>query len=155
MIKLVFQPMGFWTSERYNLRVKMPLVCSVQRLEWLPSSYLIYPLTVRVVWAPQMISQPFPPFFPVFHCPLGLSELQACPFPNVVFPHLPLSALSSSPFHCALQDGFGKTWWMGDLTIPLQFSSLYGDWEVFVWSNCLLDLGVDFLFGNMVFVWDV
>ena len=46
-------------------------------------------------------------FFPVFHCPLGLGELQACPFPNVVFPPLSLSALSSFPFHCALQDGFG------------------------------------------------
>ena len=45
-------------------------------------------------------------FFPVLHCPLGLGELQACPFPDVVFPPLPLSALSSSPFHCALQDGF-------------------------------------------------
>ena len=27
--------------------------------------------------------------------------------------------------------------------------------EVFVWSNCLLDLGTDFLVGNMVFVWDM
>ena len=32
--------------------------------------------------------------------------------------------------------------------------SLYGDQEVFVWSDCLLDLGTDFLIGNMVFVWD-
>ena len=48
-------------------------------------------------------------FFPVLHCPLGLGELQACPFPDVVFPPLPLSALSSSPFHCALQGGFGHT----------------------------------------------
>ena len=39
--------------------------------------------------------------------PLGLGELQACPFPDVVFLPLPLSALSSSPFHCALGDGFG------------------------------------------------
>ena len=31
-------------------------------------------------------------FFPVLHCPLGLAELQACPFPDVVFPPLPLSA---------------------------------------------------------------
>ena len=70
---------------------------------------LIYPLTARVVGAPQTISQPFPPYFPVLHCPLGLGELQACPLPDVVFPPLPLSALSSSPFHCALQDGFGQT----------------------------------------------
>ena len=26
--------------------------------------------------------------------------------------------------------------------------------QVFVWSNCLLDLSTDFLVGNMVFVWD-
>ena len=41
----------------------------------------------------------FSPFFPVFHCPLGPAELRACPFPSVVFPPLPLSALSSSPFN--------------------------------------------------------
>ena len=35
-----------------------------------------------------------------------------------------LPSLSSSPFHCALQDGFGQTWWTGDMTIPLQFASL-------------------------------
>ena len=53
-----------------------------------------------------MLSQPVSTiFFPVVHCPLGLGELQACPFPDVVLPPLPLSAFSSSPFHCALQDG--------------------------------------------------
>ena len=40
---------------------------------------------------------------------------------------------------------------MGDIAIPLQFVSLY-DGQVFVCSNCLLDLGTDFLVGNMVFV---
>ena len=97
----------------------------------------------------------FSPFFPVLHCPLGLAELQACPFPDVVFPPLPLSALSSSPFHCALQDGFGQTWWTGNMTILLQFASFYDRQEIFMWSYCLLDLGTDFLVGNMVFVWDV
>ena len=59
-----------------------------------PYSYIIiiYPLTVKVIRAPQMISQQFPPFSPVLHCPLGPDELQACPFPDVVFPLLPLSA---------------------------------------------------------------
>ena len=94
-------------------------------------------------------------FFPVLHCPLGLAELQACPFPDVVFPPLPLFALSSSPFHCALKDGFGQTWWTGNMTIPLQFASFYDRQEIFMWSNCLLDLGTDLLVGNMVFVWDV
>ena len=41
---------------------------------------------------------------------------------------------------------------MGDIAIPLQFVSLYDSQEVFVCSNCLLDLGMDFLVGNMVFV---
>ena len=63
--------------------------------------------------------------------------------------------LVSFPFHCALQDGFGQTWWTGDMTIPQQFASLYHGQEVFVWSDCLLDLGTDFLVGNMVFVWDM
>ena len=38
-------------------------------------------------------------FISVLHCPLRLGDLQACPFPNVVLPPLPLSALSSSSFH--------------------------------------------------------
>ena len=70
---------------------------------------IIYPLTARVVRAPQVISQPVSSIFPVLYCPLGLGELQARPFPNVVFPPLPLFAFSSSPLHCALQDGFGQT----------------------------------------------
>ena len=41
---------------------------------------------------------------------------------------------------------------MEDISIPLQFATLYDSQEVFVWSDCLLDLGTDFLFGNMVFV---
>ena len=49
-------------------------------------------------------------FLNFFHCYLGLVELQTCPFPDVVFPPLPLPALSSSPFHCTLQDGFGQAW---------------------------------------------
>ena len=107
---------------------------------------IIYPLTVRVVGAPQMVSHSVSsPFVPVLHCPLGLGELQVCPFPDVVSLPLPLSALSSSPFHCALQG-------TGDMTIPLQCASLYDSQEVFVWSDCLLDLGTDFLVGNMVFV---
>ena len=40
------------------------------------------------------------------------------------------------------------------MTIPLQFASLY-DRQIFVWSNCLLDLGTDFLVGNMVFACNV
>ena len=116
---------------------------------------IIYSLTARVGGAPQMISQPVFSIFPVLHYPLGPAELQAYSFPDVVFQPFPLSALFSSPFHCALQDGFGQTWWTGDMTVPLQFASLYNGQEVFVRSTCLLDLGMDFLVGNLVFVWDV
>ena len=66
-----------------------------------------YHLTAGVVGAPQMTSQPVSSIFLCSLLPLGLGKLQARPFPDVVFPSLPLSALSSSPSHCALQDGFG------------------------------------------------
>ena len=70
---------------------------------------IINPSTARVVGAPQMILQPVFSIFPCSPPPSGTCRIQACLFPDVVFPPLPLSALSSSPFHCALQDGFGQT----------------------------------------------
>ena len=42
---------------------------------------------------------------------------------------------------------------MGDISIPLQSVSLY-DGQVFIRSNYRLDLGMDFLIGNMVFIRD-
>ena len=44
----------------------------------------------------------FPPFFSLLHCPLRLGELQACQFPDVVFPPLRLSALSSFDSACRM-----------------------------------------------------
>ena len=41
------------------------------------------------------------------------------------------------------------------MTILLKFASLYDGQEVFVWSDYMPDLGMDFLDGNMVFVGDV
>ena len=67
---------------------------------------LIYSLTARVVGAPQMISQPVSSIFPVLHRPLGLGKLRACPFPDVVFPSLPLSALSPFPLSLCLARWF-------------------------------------------------
>ena len=52
------------------------------------------------------------------------------------------------PFHCALQDGFSQIWWTGHISIPLQFASLYDGQEVFVWFDCLQDLGTDFRVGT-------
>ena len=134
------------TVNTFNLCLSISLLFR-NRHHW--QQHLAYPLITRIVGAPQMISQPVSPFFSVLHCPLGLGELQVCPFPDVVFPPLPLSALSSSPFHRALQDVFGQPLWTGNMTIPLQFASLHIGQEVFVWSDW-----PDFPVGNMVFVWD-
>ena len=41
---------------------------------------------------------------------------------------------------------------MEDISIPLQFASLYDGQEVFVWFICPLDLGTDSFVGNRVFV---
>ena len=69
----------------------------------------------------------------IFYSPLpcGTWRTQACPFLDAVFPPLFLSALSS-PFNCALQDGFGQTWRTGDMSTPLQFRSLYDGQEIFM-----------------------
>ena len=90
--------------------------------------------------APQMISQPVSSIFLCSPSGTWWTPGLPCPFSDV-FPLLLLSALSSSPFHCALQDGFGQTWWMGDMSIPLQFMSLYDSQVVYVWFDCPLDLG--------------
>ena len=43
---------------------------------------------------------------------------------------------------------------MGDMSIPLQFVFLCNGQKVFVWSNCLLDLGTDILCSCPVRVHD-
>ena len=115
---------------------------------------IINPLIARVVGAPQMNLQSVFSIFPCSPLPSGTCRTPGLSIPWCCPPTSSSSALSSSPFHCALQDGFGQTWWTENMTKPLQFASLY-DHLAFVWSNCLLDLGTDFLVGNMVFVWDV
>ena len=61
---------------------------------------------MRVTGAPQMTSRPISPLFSVLHFPLGLGKLQACPFPDVIFQPLPLSALSFPPFSLCLARWF-------------------------------------------------
>ena len=68
--------------------------------------HFTYPVTLRDVGVPQMIHNQLLPFFSLFHCPLGLGELQTCPFPDVVFPPLPLSTWSSSPLSTYLARWF-------------------------------------------------
>ena len=90
-------------------------------------------------------------FPPVIHCPLGLGELQTCPFPDVVFPPFLLSVLSSSPFH--FQMVFARHDERG--TSPYHFS--LGLFTMVRRSSCgsiaRWILARTSSFGNMVFVW--
>ena len=89
-----------------------------------------------------------------FPLPSGTSRTPGLSIPRCfVFPPLLLSALSSFPFLCALQDGFCQAWWTGDMSLPLQSASLYNDQWTFMWSNRLL-IFADFLIDNVVSAWD-
>ena len=76
-------------------------------------------------------------------CLRALCKLYPQIFRSISTP-FPLSAWSSSLFHCAFEDGFCQAWWTGNTSIPLQFASPYDGQEVFTWSDCLLDFGTDF-----------
>ena len=102
----------------FTVPCKMVLARSDERQTSSSSSSSSNPWPRGLLGRNRWFCNQFSPFFHVLHCSLGLAELQACSFPDVVFLPLPLSTLSSSPFHCALQDGFGQTWWTGDMTIP-------------------------------------
>ena len=104
-----------------------------------------YPLTAGVVGAPQMTSQPVSS---IFLFPTALWDLAKCrPVHSLM--------LSSHSFFFVCLDFFTllvclARWFWPDLlngrqTIPLQFASLYDGQEVLVGSDCLLDLGTDFL----------
>ena len=71
------------------------------------SSCLIYPLSARVVGAPQMISQPVSSIFPSGNTALWDLPNSRPVHSLMLSSHLFLSASSSSPFHCALRDSFG------------------------------------------------
>ena len=72
---------------------------------------IIYPLTARVVEAPQLISQPVSSTFLCSALPCGTRRNPGLSIPWCCLP------TSSSPFHFALQDGFCQTGWTGDMSI--------------------------------------
>ena len=64
--------------------------------------FLTYPLSARVVGAPQMILQPVPSIFPCSPLPSGTWRNTGLSIPRCCLPQLFLCLpLSSSPFHCA------------------------------------------------------
>ena len=77
----------------------------------------------------------FPPFFYVFTALWDLANsrpVHSLILSSYLFFFLFLCTLSSSSFHCAVQDGFGQTRWAGGLSMPLHFASLYDGQEVFM-----------------------
>ena len=64
----------------------------------------------------------------------------------MLFSHLfLLSVLSSSPFQCALEDGFCWARWTADMSIQLQFASLCGgstNWGTRARVSCVWDVGL-------------
>ena len=87
--------------------------------------------------------------FSVLHCPLGLGELQACPFPDVVFL---LVCLVFFPLSLCLVRWIWPDL-MNDRHVHTTAVCVSLQWSGGL-QNCLLDLGKDFLVGNMVFVLD-
>ena len=115
----------------------------------------ICPLTKRIVGVPKITSQPVSSIF------FSLFSTALWDLANSKLVHS--LTLSSHLFFClsclltqfaVLQVGFGQACRTADMFIRLQLASLYDGHEVFVWSDCLLDLGTDFLVGNMVVVRD-
>ena len=117
---------------------------------------IINPLTARVVGAPQMILQPVFSIFPCSPLPSG-----TCWTPGL---SIPWCCLPTSSFVCLvffpLSLCLAKWFWPHPMngrhdhtTAVCVFLRSSGD--LHHWSNCLLDLGTDFLVGNVVFVWDV
>ena len=92
---------------------------------------IIYPLFMRVAGAPQMTSQPVSSIFPCSSLPSGTWQTPGLSIPWCCHSTSASICLVFFPFHCDLQDGFGQTWWMGDMTIPLQFAFLFDGQAVF------------------------
>ena len=110
---------------------------------------IINPLTARVVEAPQIILQPVFSIFLCWTCRTpGLSIPWCCPptSSSVFLVFFPLSLCLARWLWPDLMNG--KHDHTTAVCVSLQSS------KVFMWFYCLLDLGTDFLTGNMVFVWD-
>ena len=78
-------------------------------------------------------------------CPFQTFDCQM--YTSHLFPCLPCLL---TPFTVPCRMVFGHTWWTRDMSIPIQFASLYDGEQVYVWSDCLLDLGTDFLVGTVL-----
>ena len=90
------RPADHWLNLCWQSEGGKRLVLLLQSTVASPAFLFTYALIAGTFGAPQMTSEPVCSIFSVFHCSLGLGELQACPFLNVVFSPLFLSVLPSS-----------------------------------------------------------
>ena len=110
---------------------------------------IIYPFTMRVVGEPQMISQPHSSIFPCSPLPSGTWWTPGLSIPWWCLPTASSVCLVFFPLSLCL-----ARWFWLDLMNGrhVHITAVC----VFMWSNCLLDLGMDFLVSkNMVLVWVV
>ena len=130
---------------------------------WLPGYFvlafiiiiIINPLTARVVGAPQMILQPVFSIFPCSPLPSGTWRTPGLSIPWCCLPTSCSVCLVFFPLSLRL-----ARWFWPDLMNGRRVHTV----SICVslrWSGGLrvvdhpLDLGTDFLVGNLVFVWDV
>ena len=114
---------------------------------------IIYPLTARVVGAPQMIWQPVISIFPCSPLPSGTCRTPGLSIPWCCLPTSSFVCLVFFPLSLCL-----ARWFWPDLingkhdNTAAVCVSLRSSRGLRVWSNCLLDLGTDFFIGNMGYV---
>ena len=143
-----------WRMQMWNVYANSKIVRRTIIIVIIIITIIIYPLIARVVGAPQMISQPVSSISLCFPLPSGTWRIPGLSIPWCCLPNSSSVCLVFFPLSLCLARCLHQTWWTGDVSKPVQFASLYDGQEVFVWSDCLLGLGADFLAGIMVFVWD-
>ena len=112
-----------------------------------------------VVGAPQIISQPFSSFFFFFVCvcPAALWDLaNSKPVISLMLSYHLFFCLPClfPPFTVPCELGSARPDKQETCSYHFSLRLFTGGQDVFVWSNCLLDLGTNFLFASIVFVWD-
>ena len=112
-----------------------------------------YPINMKPIGAPQMTSQPISSIFLCSSMPSGTSWTPGLSIPWCCLPTFFSACLVFFPLSRCLARQFWSDLMNGRHVHTTSVCVYYGQ-KVYMWSDCLLNLGIDFLIGNMVFVWD-